>query len=317
MTTSVSIPVNQQQIVTNLEQYTRYAQGALAQNTKRAIQTDINRFVEFCASSNYSCLPASPETVSAFVEAMSDQCSVATIRRQLSSISTYHQAAGLDSPTNSQVVRLTLKKTTRSKGVRQQQAAPINRHLVNGILEKDRGTVRDMRDIALLAVAYDTLCRRSELVAMDMEDLIVAHDGSGTILVRKSKTDQEGQGSVRYVAKDTVARVTKWFTVAGITNGPMFRGVDNAGVVGDRLSDKGVVRAFKRLACLAGNDAHKISGHSCRVGATQDMVAAGLELPEIQQAGGWKSPVMVARYGEKLMARRGAAAKMAVIQGRA
>ncbi len=60
----------------------------------------------------------------------------------------------------------------------------------------------------------------------------------------------------------------------------------------------------------------KLSGHSTRVGAAQDMVAAGLEVTEVMQAGGWKTPVMVARYSEHLQARRGAAAKLAEKQGR-
>ena len=57
-------------------------------------------------------------------------------------------------------------------------------------------------------------------------------------------------------------------------------------------------------------------GHSRRASAAQDIVAAGLELTEVMQAGGWKSPVMVARYCEHLQARRGAAAKLAATQGR-
>ena len=58
------------------------------------------------------------------------------------------------------------------------------------------------------------------------------------------------------------------------------------------------------------------SGHSARVGVCQDMVASGFSLPEIMQAGGWKSPDMVARYSEHLQARQGAAAKLAAIQNR-
>ncbi len=59
------------------------------------------------------------------------------------------------------------------------------------------------------------------------------------------------------------------------------------------------------------------SGHPMRVGAAQDMLAAGLEFDEVMQAGNWKSVAMVARYGERLLARRGGARKLAVLQDRA
>ncbi|MEO5346805.1 MAG: tyrosine-type recombinase/integrase [Magnetococcus sp. YQC-9] len=316
-TASTTALADQNAMVARLAEFSRYAHGALAKNTERALRSDIRRFVAFCEEIGAPSLPATPETVAAFVEEMTASCAPATIRRYVSSISTYHQAAGLESPTRAMPVRLTLKKMSREKGTRQTQAAPINRRLVNEMLEADRGTFRDLRDLALVSVGYDVLCRRSELAALDVADFTFCEDGSGTVLIRRSKSDQEGAGSVRFIAPDTVARVQRWMRVARIHQGAMFRGINNAGAMEERLSDKGVARAFKRMAGLTGEDAEGISGHSCRVGAAQDMVAAGLEIAGVMQAGGWKSPVMVARYTENLMARRSASAKLAKIQGRA
>ncbi|MBF0627841.1 MAG: tyrosine-type recombinase/integrase [Magnetococcales bacterium] len=316
VTIATTAIADQNAILARLAEFDRYARGALAKNTERAIRADITRFVEFCAQCGMASLPSTPETVAAFVDAMATHCAPATIRRYVSSISTYHQAAGLESPTRSMPVRLTLKKMSREKGTRQTQAAPINRRLVNEMLESDRGTFRDLRDLALVLVGYDVLCRRSELAALDVADFTFCEDGSGTVLIRRSKSDQEGAGAVRFIAPDTVERVKKWMKIAKIQQGAMFRGINNANAMEERLSDKGVARAFKRMAALTGADAEGISGHSCRVGAAQDMVSAGLEIAGVMQAGGWKSPVMVARYTEKLMARRGASAQLARIQGR-
>ena len=179
---------------------------------------------------------------------------------------------------------------------------------------------RDLRDIALLTVAYDTLARRSELVALEVSDLTFAEDGSGTVLIRRSKTDAEGQGSLRYLAPDTVTTLKRWLFEAGISEGRIFRSIQKGEYVRESLEAGSVPRIFKAMAANAGlpeDIVAKLSGHSARVGAAQDMVAAGLEVTEVMQAGGWKTPAMVARYSEHLQARRGAAAKLAEKQGRA
>lgn len=164
------------------------------------------------------------------------------------------------------------------------------------------------------------MLRRSELVALDLADLSPpGDDGSATILVRKSKTDVEGQGAVAYLARETVALIKEWLGASGIDGGALFRSVGKAGRVGDRLRARDVNRIFKRMARAAGvaSDLVKsISGHSTRVGACQDMSAAGLELGLIMQSGRWKSAEMVSRYTEHLAVRRGGSARLAAIQGR-
>ena len=300
-----------------LAAYTRDAEGALSDNTRKALASDTAIFTAWCADHGHEPLPAVPETVAAFIDANDDRAP-ASVRRYVSSIATLHRAAGLDTPTSSTEVRLALKRLARRNGTRQRQAAPLNRPVVEKMLEAAVAgdSLRGARDAALVAVAYDTLCRRSELAALDLADLTLHEDSTGTALIRRSKTDQAGEGSVRFLAADTVVLVKTWIDRAGITEGALFRGVDRAGGVGDRLSDRSVSRAFKRLAKLAGAPEAEISGHSCRVGGAQDMVAAGLELGEVMQAGGWRTPTMVARYSEKQIARRGAAAKLAALQNR-
>ena len=89
---------------------------------------------------------------------------------------------------------------------------------------------------------------------------------------------------------------------------------------GDRLHPGDVARRFKAMAtaaAIAPELVVKISGHSSRVGAAQDMSNAGLELGQIMQAGRWKTAEMVGRYTEGLAVRRGGAAKLAAIQNRA
>jgi integrase len=302
----------------NLDQHARAARGAYASNTERALRADIATFTGWCSEAGLASLPAEPGTIAAFVDAMGSVKAPATVRRYVSSIATFHRAARLPNPTSDEVVRLALRRLHRLKGRAQVQATALTRNLVERMLEAAGSGLRAQRNRALLAMAYDTLARRSELVALDRADLEDATD-HGTITIRRSKTDQEGMGQVRYVAPDSMREVRAWLTAAGHDNGPLFRAVSKSGVIGGTLDPGDVARVFKAMARAAGINPELvagISGHSSRVGAAQDQVRFGVELPAVMQAGGWKSPAMVARYSAKIEARRGGSAKLAMLQNR-
>jgi len=303
-------------IASRLEHFHTHAQGAFAKETERALQGDVKRFTTWCAKHNLNPLPATPQTVTKFIDVMAERLKPATVRRYLSSISKLHTIAQVPNPTNSQEVKTAISRMLRSKGSRQKQAAPITRDKLNKLSRTPTRTLRDTQDIAILSTAYDTLCRRSEIAALNLTDITFLNDGTGIVLVCKSKTDQFGEGSARFIAKDTVKQLKKWLTSASITDGAVFRGINNTSKINDRISARGVARAFQRLAEKAGLEEKNISGHSCRVGGCQDMVAAGLDMAGVMQAGGWKTPIMVARYSQNLGTQRGAAAKLAKIQGR-
>jgi len=113
--------------------------------------------------------------------------------------------------------------------------------------------------------------------------------------------------------------VRAWLDVSGIASGPLFRSLRKDGTVGGKLDPSQVPRIYKGMAARAGLRAglvRRISGHSPRVGAAQDMIASGIGIPAIMQAGRWKSARMVQRYGERLLARRGASAQLARLQKR-
>jgi integrase len=83
-------------------------------------------------------------------------------------------------------------------------------------------TLRDMRDRALVAVAYDTMRRREELVSLRVEDLAEASDGSGSILIRRSKTDSAGEGATAYLSPLTMRLFKEWISKVGIMEGAVF-----------------------------------------------------------------------------------------------
>ena len=123
----------------------------------------------------------------------------------------------------------------------------------------------DDRNRALLAVAYDAMLRRAELVSLQVADLLKEVQGDGSLLVRRSKTDGEGRGEIAWVGPDTVRLVHAWLDRAGIGDGRLFCSVDKGGRVGDRLHPCQVPRIFKAMA----REAHLpeavvagLSGHS-------------------------------------------------------
>ena len=294
------------------------ARGALSGNTERAMRSDLAIYAAWCAERELPALPARAETIAAFVDAMAKLRAPATVRRYVASIAAAHRALGLGKTAKAEPVRRALQRMHRRKGRRQEQAKGLTGALRERLLDATGEGLIDARNRALLAVAYDTLLRRGELVALQVADIVEEVDGAATVLVRRSKADPEGRGATVYLARDSVALVREWLQRSGVREGRLFRSLAR-GAVGERLDASQVPRIFKAMAERAGlpvEVVQHISGHSTRVGAAQDMVASGIGMAAILHAGRWKTPAMVNRYGEGLLARRSGAAQLARLQHR-
>ena len=300
-----------------MEEHAEAARGAYAPSTERALRDDVAKFSSWCSAAGLQAMPAAPKTVAAFIEAQARLGrKPASVRRYVSSVSTFHRAAEVANPCETLTVKLALKRMHRELGRAQRQAAPLNRPQIDQMLHAPGDSLRAMRDRALLATCYDTLMRESEAVALVVSDLTFAPDGSGTVLIRRSKTDQAGEGMIRYIHIDSMSYLRQWLANAGHSDGALFRSVPKGGKLGGQLAAPEVARIIRRFANRAGVNAAGVSGHSCRVGAAQDQVGAGLDLVSVMQSGGWASAAMPARYSAKLAARRSGAARLAALQGR-
>ena len=295
------------------------ADGSLSANTVRALKGDLERFAAWCAERDLSPLPAGADTVVAYVEELSNGRAPATVRRHVSSIAAVHRAAGERSPLEHAGVRRALGRMRRRKGSRQAQAEGLTWALRQRLIAAAGGRLIDVRNRAILAVAYDAMLRRSELASLQVVDVTCDSGGSASLLVRRAKTDPEGGGAVLYLHGDTVRMLKEWLAGSGVREGPLFRAVRKDGSVGGALHPGQVPRIYKAMARRAGvprEVVRRLSGHSPRVGAAQDMVAAGVGIAAIMQAGRWRSPRMVQRYTERLLARRNGAAQLARLQKR-
>ncbi len=202
-----------------LTAYFEEARGAFSRNTERALRADVQVFAAWCRRHFREAFPASPATMVAFVDDMARVKTPATVRRYVSSIAALHKALRQTSPLESAAVRFALQRMHRLRGRRQAQVQGLTWPLRNRLLEAAGDRLIDVRNRALLAVGYDTLLRRSELVSLEVSDLMEEIDGTATLLVRSGKTDAHGRGAMLYVARDTVQLVKNGANSAASTAG--------------------------------------------------------------------------------------------------
>lgn len=312
--------VEQTRALAALREWDAQASGAYPENTKRAWRADWAQFRAFCEAREFVALPALAATVRAFVLHCVEQGKKpATVRRYIATLARAHKAADLENPCIQEPVRLALKEMTQTLAIRQRQARPLG---WSEIQEFNNGAglgIRADRERALLCVAYDTMARRAELVALNLEDLTCGADGSGTALIRRSKSDQAGEGARVYLSRETIRYLQTWIGGAQIKSGALFRRIVGRKSIGERLHPNIIADIYKRVGRrlrLPDEEVARISGHSIRVGATQDLLAMNIDLASVMQAGRWKSTIMPMRYGEHVLAARGGMARAAAKQGR-
>ena len=171
--------------------------------------------------------------------------------------------------------------------------------------------IAGLRDSALIRLMSDCLLRVSEAVAVNVDDL-----KDKTLIVRSSKTDQEGIGETLYVTSDTRRVIKRYCEKAGIERGALFRSVRRGDhIQTGRLSSRSARRQITYWAGLAGVEGF-ISGHSLRVGSAVSLAQAGASVVDMQVAGRWKSSQMPAHYAKAQLAERGAIARFKEKKGR-
>src|SRR5580658_7553448 len=286
----------------SLEQAREFARHSKAENTLRGYRADWRDFCGWSESHALSPLPASPETVAAYIADCAGRLKVGSIQRRLNAIAEAHKATGLDSPTSAGMVRNTIKGIRRALGTATAPKSPTLTDDIRAMVDATDSGIIGARDRALMLLGFAGAFRRSELVGLDITDCVFGKDGL-TVTLRRSKTDQGGAGrkiGIPYGSNPEtcpVRTVQAWLAEAGADAGPLFRSINQHGQVrADRLSGIDVARVVKKLAVRAGLDAAKYAGHALRAGHATSAAIAGATERSIMNQTGHRSVQMVRRY---------------------
>ena len=291
----------------DLEERARsFARDSRAASTWRAYESDFAHFRTWCAEQQppVESLPATPATVALYLTALAEVWKPATIRRRLASVSVAHQVAGFDTPTADAGVRAVWSGIRRHQGMAPRKMRAARTKVITAMVAPLGDGLADARDRTLVLFGFAGALRRSELVALDVEN--VSEDEHGLRLVlRRSKTDQEAEGTTRglpYGSHPVTCPVRawrRWLATSGIETGPAFRSVDRHGRLGSkRLSDRAVADMVKRRALAVGLDG-AFAGHSLRAGFATEGYAQGTPELAIMRHGRWRSASVMRGYVEE------------------
>jgi integrase len=278
------------------ENVRRLVSSSLSAATLRAYAADL---------AHYACWGGSfPATDRIIAEYIAGQVAIAkpsTIARRLAALSKAHSALGSSNPVKSELVRATMRGIRRTVGVSVREAQPLLKEDLFTILDASSQGLKDIRDRALLLMGFAGGFRRSELVALNVEDIEDVRQGI-VVTIRRSKTDQEGKGRKIGIPFGRgrwcpVNALHEWLSISKIENGAVFRTLNkHAQLLEKRLSGEAVSFVLKERVGQTGHDRSLFSGHSLRSGFCTSAVMAGVSTHSIRQTTGHATDAMVSRY---------------------
>jgi len=265
-----------------------------ALNTLRAYQSDFKDFSLFCLKNGFQAIPTQPKIIALYITHLSTFSKYSTLKRRLASISILHKTNGYYIDTKHPIIIENLMGIKRRNGSNQKGKKPllINdlKTLIKVINDSKEQDERKIRDKALLLIGFSGGFRRSELVNIEYEDIEFVSEGV-KIFVKKSKTDQSGEGmtkAIPYFENENfcpVKALKKWMEIIDYKQEKIFN-----------ISDKNVALIIKKYANQAGLDGYKYAGHSLRSGFATSTAESGAEERNIMAMTGHKSTEMVRRY---------------------
>ena len=276
-------------------------------NTLRAYKSDFKDFGLFCAKNGFKSLPSEPKVISLYLTHLSTKdIKMSTLKRRLVSIGVIHKLKGhyLDAKHPSIIENIMGIK--RRKGSSQKGKKPILisdlKLLIKAIDKQKNDEIKKLRDRTIILIGFSGGFRRNEIVSLNYDDLEFMPEGL-KITLRRSKTDQYGEGSLKglpYFDNPEycpVLSTKKWLNFSKINTGPVFRRFNKGSKLSEkRLTDQTVALLIKQYLKLAGIDSRNFSGHSLRSGFATSAAESGVEERSIMAMTGHKSTEMVRRY---------------------
>ena len=284
----------------------RYLDQARANATRQKYDRDWLAFSSWCQERRQPNLPAAPETVAVYLAAEAERgLAPPTLTRKVAAIGFAHRRAGLDPPhkqPGGTLIADTLAGIRRERLHAPSKKTAAEADILFAVLLQLQGDrLADVRDRAILSFGMASAMRRSELVALNVNDIHAEARGL-RITIRRSKTDQTGKGVTIGVPAGKrlkpVEALQQWLKRAAISEGPVFRRLSTNGerVLASRLSDRAIARIIKARFANAGFDPEAFSGHSLRSGFLTSAAAAGASIWKMREVSRHKSVQVLSDY---------------------
>jgi len=289
--TTARPPARLENLLKKAEELRRHSQ---AENTRRAYESDWKHFQNWCANHELDSLPATVQTISAYLSDSAGNAKPSTISRRCAAIKWFHEDAGTMSPTLHTNVKQLLAAINRANPKPKTRKRALRTEEIKAMTDATPEGLIGARDRALLLLGFATACRRSELVALNVEDLDFQPEAL-FITIRRSKTDQTAQGIRKCVprlsgAHCPVKALENWLTLAGIESGPVFRSFySRGGMRPTAMTSHEVARIVKRYAGAIGMNSDSFAGHSLRAGFATAVLREGARREKAMAQTGHKS----------------------------
>lgn len=275
------------------EQALAYAQGGMSENTRRAYRSSLKAFASWCASVGRRPLPADAVTIAEYLAARAPDLAAPTLALHLAAIRKAHEHLGAPVPSGPLIddmldgIRRRLGRPPRRK------RAVTTANLRRFSEQLPRGSMKALRDRAILLVCFAGALRRAEAVALELDGpaagplRAIFVDEGLEIHIDRSKGDQLGAGAIVAVPYGRtelcpVSALHAWLAAAKITAGVVFRRIDRRGRLTDgAVSDRYVARLVQRCALKAGLDPKLFGAHSLRAGLATEAAKRGAPLHTI------------------------------------
>lgn len=284
----------------------QYLEASKAPSTRYAYKKDWQNFTDWADEHHLETMPTSPGTLALYIAWMADVGrKPSSIKRAMTTIRQAHLAFSEQPPTNHPSVVEVYQGIKRTHGTAQKKARPILLEMLKKICAVIPPSFLGKRDKAILAIGWAAAMRRSEIVALDVDDIDFCPEGC-TVRIGRSKTDQVAQGVSVGVpfAKDRefcpARALRSWIEFAEITDGCLFPSLGNPGKLfaqldllrggysadldlSERLTGRTVNTIIARRMEKAGYRSKGFSGHSLRAGFITSAARAKLPEYEIQR----------------------------------
>ena len=251
-----------------------FLKASKSENTLTAYKSDWKCFSSWCAARNKDSLPATAITVTLYITDLANKgMKVSTLSRRISAITKAHRLANCaDIPTKTEEFREFFKGVKNTLRCEQNKKKALLTGDIQTIIHMIPDRLIGVRDKAIFLVGFAGGFRRSEIAALDVEDIEFREEGM-IVTIRNSKTDQEGQGArvgIHYGNREKtcpVRALQTWLEVSETLSGPVFRYVDrHENIREGRLNALSITRIVKRCVERADLDPKDYGGHSLRAG---------------------------------------------------